>query len=62
MAERNYIDLTKDIPSFQDLDGVPVEYVIYPNEGHGFAKKENQMTTSRRTLEFLDKYLKPKSK
>lgn len=41
-------------------NGVPVEYVIFPDEGHGFAKKENQMTTSRRTLEFLDKYLKPK--
>ena len=38
--------------------GVPVEYVTYPNEGHGFAKKENQITTSNKTLEFLDKYLK----
>jgi dipeptidyl aminopeptidase/acylaminoacyl peptidase len=41
-------------------NGVPVEYVLYPDEGHGFVKKENQMTTSRKTLEFLDKYLKPK--
>ena len=39
-------------------NGVPVEYVVYPDEGHGFAKKENQITTSKRTLEFLDKYLK----
>ena len=39
---------------------VPVEYVLYPDEGHGFVKKENQMATSKRTLEFLDKYLKPK--
>lgn len=38
--------------------GVPVEYVTYPNEGHGFQKKENQITTAKRTLEFLDKYLK----
>ena len=30
----------------------------YPNEGHGFVKKENQVTTSNKTLEFLDKYLK----
>lgn len=43
-------------------NGVPVEYVVYPNEGHGFLKKENQVTTSKRTLEFLDKYLKPKVK
>lgn len=41
-------------------NGVPVEYIVYPDEGHGFAKKENQITTSKRTLEFLDKYLKPK--
>ena len=39
---------------------VPVEYVVFPDEGHGFVKKENQITTSKRTLEFLDKYLKPK--
>ncbi len=39
-------------------NGVPVEYVTYPDEGHGFLKKENQMTTARRTLAFLDKYLK----
>jgi len=41
-------------------NGVPVEYVLYPDEGHGFVKKENQVTTSKRTLEFLDKYLKTK--
>ncbi|MEP7256453.1 MAG: prolyl oligopeptidase family serine peptidase, partial [Ferruginibacter sp.] len=39
-------------------NNVPVEYVTYPNEGHGFAKKENQITTSNKTLTFLDKYLK----
>lgn len=39
-------------------NGVPVEYVTYPNEGHGFTKKENQITTSEKTLAFLDKYLK----
>lgn len=42
-------------------NGVPVEYVVYPDEGHGFVKKENQITTSKRTLEFLDKYLRPQS-
>ncbi len=39
-------------------NNVPVEYITYPDEGHGFAKKENQITTSVKTLEFLDKYLK----
>jgi dipeptidyl aminopeptidase/acylaminoacyl peptidase len=42
-------------------NGVPVEYVIYPDEGHGFVKKENQINTSKRTLEFLEKHLKPKN-
>jgi dipeptidyl aminopeptidase/acylaminoacyl peptidase len=42
-------------------NGVPVEYVVYPDEGHGFVKKENQITTSKKTLKFLDKYLKPKA-
>jgi dipeptidyl aminopeptidase/acylaminoacyl peptidase len=37
---------------------VPVEYVTYANEGHGFTKKENQIATSKKTLVFLDKYLK----
>ncbi|MFB9079602.1 alpha/beta fold hydrolase [Flavobacterium procerum] len=39
-------------------NGVPVEYIVYPDEGHGFQKKENQITTSKKTLAFLDKYLK----
>ena len=37
---------------------VPVEYITYSDEGHGFAKKENQISTSNKTLAFLDKYLK----
>ncbi|HQV00447.1 MAG TPA: alpha/beta fold hydrolase, partial [Bacteroidia bacterium] len=40
-------------------NNVPVEYVVYPDEGHGFVKKENQITTAKRTLAFLNKYLKP---
>ena len=39
-------------------NGVPVEYVIFEDEGHGFRKKDNQIESSRRILEFLDKYLK----
>lgn len=41
-------------------NGIPVEYIVYPNEGHGFQKKENQITTTKTTLAFLDKYLKSK--
>ena len=44
-------------------NGTPVEYVLFPDEGHGFIKKENQMKAAETTLKFLDKYLKntPKS-
>ncbi len=39
-------------------NGVPVEYVVFPDEGHGFSKKKNNMEANRKILEFLDKYLK----
>ncbi len=39
-------------------NGVPVEYVIFPDEGHGFVKKENEIKGYSAILTFLDKYLK----
>ncbi|MEJ7588161.1 MAG: prolyl oligopeptidase family serine peptidase [Ferruginibacter sp.] len=42
-------------------NNVPVEYITYADEGHGFAKKANQINTAKKTLEFLDKYLKGSS-
>lgn len=39
-------------------NGVPVEYVIFPDEGHGFRNKANRITASDTFVEFLDKYLK----
>ena len=38
---------------------VPVEYIVFPDEGHGFSKKKNQAEASAKILAFLDKYLKP---
>ncbi|MFQ3174807.1 MAG: dipeptidyl aminopeptidase/acylaminoacyl peptidase [Flavobacterium sp.] len=43
-------------------NGIPVEYIVYPDEGHGFQKKENQITTTKTTLAFLEKYLKTPKK
>jgi dipeptidyl aminopeptidase/acylaminoacyl peptidase len=40
---------------------VPVEYVVFEDEGHGFVKKENQQKAYSKILEFLDKYLKKAS-
>lgn len=37
---------------------VPVEYVVFPDEGHGFIKKENQIKGYGQVLHFLDTYLK----
>jgi len=34
------------------------EVVYYPGEGHGFAKRENQVDSLRRTIDWFDKYLK----
>jgi len=39
-------------------NGVPVEYVIFDDEGHGFVKKENEIEGYGKILEFLDEYLK----
>ena len=39
-------------------NGAPVEYVVFPDEGHGFAKKENQLRANRTVLAFLDQHLK----
>ena len=41
-------------------NGVPVEYVVFPDEGHGFLKKANRITAAEAYLAFLDKYLKGK--
>jgi dipeptidyl aminopeptidase/acylaminoacyl peptidase len=37
--------------------GCPVEYVVYPDEGHGFTKKENVVDAQERVLAFLTKEL-----
>ncbi len=39
-------------------NGVPVEYVLFPDEGHGFVKKENEINGYGKILVFLDTYLK----
>jgi dipeptidyl aminopeptidase/acylaminoacyl peptidase len=39
-------------------NAVPVEYVVFPDEGHGFRKKENRITAAEAYQKFLDRYLK----
>lgn len=39
-------------------NGVPVDYVVFDDEGHGFRKKKNQEEAYRRVLEFLESHLR----
>jgi dipeptidyl aminopeptidase/acylaminoacyl peptidase len=39
-------------------NGVPVEYLVFPDEGHGFTKKKNQIEGYSAVLKFLDQHLK----
>jgi dipeptidyl aminopeptidase/acylaminoacyl peptidase len=39
-------------------NGVPVKYVIFADEGHGFLRKENRVTASQAYVNFLNEYLK----
>ncbi len=41
-------------------NGVPVEYVVFEDEGHGFRKTENEIKGYEKILNFLDKYLAEK--
>jgi len=43
-------------------NGVPVEYIVFEDEGHGFLKKANRIKGYRAIREFLDKYLKGEGK
>ncbi len=39
-------------------NGIPVEYVLFEDEGHGFVKKENRIEAYGKILEFLNEHLK----
>jgi dipeptidyl aminopeptidase/acylaminoacyl peptidase len=42
-------------------EGRTVEVHYYPQEGHGFAKRENQIDAVKRMVGWFDKYIKPAS-
>jgi dipeptidyl aminopeptidase/acylaminoacyl peptidase len=37
--------------------GIPVEYILFPDEGHGFQKEPNRITSAVATVEWFAKYL-----
>src|SRR5688500_9271247 len=49
-----------DIVAAVKKNNVPVEYIVFPDEGHGFTKKKNQIEGYSAVLKFLDTHLKGK--
>lgn len=47
-----------EIVTAAEKNGIPVKYIVFDDEGHGFRKKENQIKAYGEILIFLDKYLK----
>jgi dipeptidyl aminopeptidase/acylaminoacyl peptidase len=47
-----------DLVAAIKANGVPVEYVLFPDEGHGFVRRENNVAASEAIVRFLDTYLK----
>jgi dipeptidyl aminopeptidase/acylaminoacyl peptidase len=39
-------------------NNVPVEYVLFPDEGHGFLRRENRITAQEAYLKFLDTHMR----
>lgn len=39
-------------------NGVPVEYIVFDDEGHGFRNQDNQIRGYKAMLNFLDRYVK----
>lgn len=46
-----------DIVAAVKKNGVPVEYVVFPDEGHGFTKKPNEIRGYGAVMQFLDRHL-----
>ena len=39
-------------------NGVPVEYLVFPDEGHGFQRRDNRISAQEAYLAFLDRYVR----
>jgi dipeptidyl aminopeptidase/acylaminoacyl peptidase len=48
----------QEVADILKAKGTPNDVVFYPAEGHGFAKRENQIDSLKRTIDWFDKYLK----
>ncbi len=48
---------SEQIVAAMEKKGLPVTYILYPDEGHGFARPENRIDFNARAELFLQKYL-----
>jgi protease II len=49
---------SQEIAAAVRANGVPVEYVLFPDEGHGFRSKANRIAASDAYLAFLEQHLR----
>lgn len=52
------VDEARQIISAMEAQGGEVDYVIYPDEGHGIGKLSNRLDFYRRMVDFFNQYLK----
>jgi dipeptidyl aminopeptidase/acylaminoacyl peptidase len=50
---------SEQVVSILKQEGHTVDAHIYPQEGHGFAKRENQIDALKRLVDWFEKYMKP---
>jgi dipeptidyl aminopeptidase/acylaminoacyl peptidase len=50
-------DESEQIVAAMEEKGIDYEYLLFPDEGHGFAKPENRMKFYRAADEFLEKHM-----
>jgi dipeptidyl aminopeptidase/acylaminoacyl peptidase len=39
-------------------NNVPVDYLLFPDEGHGFQRRENNISSSEAYVRFLNQHLR----
>jgi dipeptidyl aminopeptidase/acylaminoacyl peptidase len=49
---------TEQVVDLLKKRGTVVDSHYYPQEGHGFVKRENQIDSTKRTVDWFEKYLK----
>ena len=38
-------------------NGIPVEYIVFEDEGHGFNKKQNEIRCYKKIMAFINEYM-----